>query len=68
MKKTGASLKLSDGILKIESAGVSVAVETLESAHIAFSIVTQNKHEVTLLTLEINRQVLEKLHEQFGHC
>ena len=66
--KMGANLKLSDGILTIDSAGVSVAVETLESALIAVSIVTQNKHEVALLTLENNRQALEKLHKQFGHC
>ena len=67
MKNMGANLKLSDGILTIDSAGVSVDVETLESAHIAGSIVTQKKHEIALLTLENNRQILESLHKQFGH-
>ena len=60
-RKMGAKLKLSDGISTIQSAGVSVTVDTLESAHITGSIVPQNIIDITQLTLEKNRQILEKL-------
>ena len=55
----GANLNLSEGFLTIDTAGVSVAVETLESTYIAISIVPQNNNEPALLTLERNHQVLE---------
>ena len=67
MKKMVAVLNLSDGVSTIDSTGVSVAVETVESAHIPVFFVTQKEYEIALLKLDNIRQVLKNLRKQFGH-